>query len=77
LWQWLHHKEIFLEDGRPVTMELYKQFLAEEFEKVSEILKSSTRDFKKVDKAKSILNALVLNEKFEDFLTTRAYTYLL
>jgi malate synthase len=77
LWQWLHHKEIYLEDGRTVTMELYKQFLSEEFEKVSEILKSSTRDFKKIDNAKSILNALVLNEKFEDFLTTRAYTYLL
>jgi malate synthase len=77
LWQWLHHKDIHLDDGRPVTMDMYQQFLTEEYEKVRTALKETTRDFKKVDKAKSILNALVLNEKFEDFLTTRAYNHLL
>jgi malate synthase len=76
LWQWLHHREVFLEDGRPVTVDLFKRLLEEEFEKVKADLKSITRDFKKVDMARNILNALVLNEKFEDFLTLRAYNYL-
>jgi malate synthase len=76
LWQWLHHKEIHLDDGRNVTTELYKKILDEEFLKVREELKHQTRDIKRIDQAKQILNALVLNEKFEDFLTTRAYNYL-
>jgi malate synthase len=76
LWQWLHHKNIHLQDGRAVTTELYQQLLEEEFQKAKEMLKDQTRDFRKIDQAKQILNALVLNEKFEDFLTTRAYNYL-
>jgi malate synthase len=76
LWQWLHHRKIFLEDGRPVTTELYKQILQEEFIRIKDELKSVTRDFKKIEQARDILNALVLNEKFEDFLTKRAYNYL-
>jgi malate synthase len=76
LWQWLHHKKIFLEDGRPVTTALYKELLQEEYLKIKAELKNVTRDFKRIDQAKDILNALVLNEKFEDFLTTRAYNYL-
>jgi malate synthase len=76
LWQWLHHKEIYLEDGGPVTTELYKRILQEEYVKVKDELKSVTRDFKRIDQARDILNALVLSEKFEDFLTIRAYNYL-
>jgi malate synthase len=76
LWQWLHHKKITLEDGRPVTTELYKEILREEFTKIKEELQSQTRDLKRIDQAREILNALVLNEKFEDFLTVRAYNYL-
>jgi malate synthase len=76
LWQWLHHKEIHLDDGRSITTELYKKILDEEYQNVRNELKSQTRDFKRIDQARQILNALVLNEKFEDFLTTRAYNYL-
>lgn len=76
LWQWLHHKNIYLEDGRPVTTELFQKLLAEEHRSIKELLKETTRDFKKIDQARDILNSLVLNEKFEDFLTNRAYNYL-
>jgi malate synthase len=75
LWQWLHHKAT-LDDGRPFTVDLYKQLLAEEFVKVKDELKTQTRDFKKVERAYDILNHLVLDEKFENFLTTKAYEIL-
>lgn len=76
LWQWLHHKNVVLEDGRPLTLELYQQFERDEFQKVKEELKSVTRDFKKIEQARVILNNLVVNEKFEDFLTVKAYEYI-
>jgi malate synthase len=76
LWQWLHHKNIFLEDGREVTIGLYNQFRDEEYAKVREDLMAVTRDHHRISQARDILDALVLNEKFEDFLTTGAYNYL-
>lgn len=76
LWQWLHHDNVCLSDGRKITRELYQQFAKEEFAKVKEELKNQTRDFKRVEQAYDILNALVLTSKFENFLTTKAYEFL-
>lgn len=75
LWQWLHHKAV-LDDGRAFTIELYKTLLGEEYQKVKEELKTQTRDFKKVERAFEVLNQLVVDEKFENFLTTKAYELL-
>jgi malate synthase len=76
LWQWLHHKNITLDDGRPMTSDLYEEFEKEEFVKVKDVLGSVTRDLKRIDQARAILNGLVLNQHFEDFLTIKAYDYL-
>ncbi len=75
LWQWLHHKAV-LDDGRTFTKDLYKKLLAEEFVKVKNDLRTQTRDFKKVERAYDILDHLIADEKFEDFLTIKAYELL-
>lgn len=74
LWQWLH-SQAKLEDGRRLTEELYQQLMEEEYQKVRTEVESFTRDLRKIEQARTILNELVLNEKFEDFLTIRAYDY--
>jgi malate synthase len=76
LWQWIHHKNVFLEDGRPMTKDLYQHFEKEEFARVKDVIHAATRDLKRINQAREILDKLVLSDDFEDFLTTKAYNYL-
>lgn len=76
LWQWLHHDNVSLEDGRKITRELYEKLMQEEYVKVKDMIKEQTRDFQKVDSAYEILKSLVFTNKFENFLTTKAYEKL-
>ncbi len=68
LWQWLHHK-VTLEDGRPMTEEIYQTIKTAEINKLPggpEAYKASIR----------ILDKLVLNPECSDFLTLLAYQEL-
>jgi malate synthase len=75
LWQWVHNK-VVLEDGRPLNTDLYVHFASEELSKVKDVLSAATRDSKRLKQAADILNKLVLDEQFENFLTIKAYEYL-
>lgn len=75
LWQWIHN-QVEMEDGRRLNRDLYLLLAKEEFAKVKNELQSVTRDSKRVNQAYEILNKLVLDEHFEDFLTIKAYAYL-
>ncbi|HYC87100.1 MAG TPA: malate synthase A, partial [Chryseosolibacter sp.] len=76
LWQWVHHNDVILDDGRPMTKDLYKHFEKEEFAKVREMLAGITRDSKRAEQARVILDGLVIRGEFDDFLTLKAYNYL-
>lgn len=69
LWQWVNNKHQ-LEDGRPLTSELYAQLLDSEVEKLADAKLAHEDD------AVDLLNSLVLNVKFDEFLTTKAYEKL-
>jgi malate synthase len=75
LWQWVHHG-VTLHEGQQLTKELYQKFAKDEFGKVKKELGTATRDVKRVNQAYDLLNKLVLNEKFENFLTLKAYELL-
>jgi malate synthase len=68
LWQWIRHGAK-MSDGRTVTEILYKQIRAEELEK----LRNADGHF---DVAARLLDRLVLNERFIEFLTIPAMEYL-
>lgn len=70
LWQWLHHNAE-LDDGRPFTTELYEQIRAEELESLG------GPDTARYGDAAEILDYLVLSEEFVEFLTFKAYDYIL
>lgn len=63
LWQWLHHGTL--------TKENYIKFTDEEFKKCQELVGEG-----KLSIARKILDDLVLNNHFVDFLTIPAYEYL-
>ena len=69
IWQWIRH-QAELDDGRPVTSELYESLRDEELESLGGTGASRYGD------AVEILDQLVLNDEFTEFLTLPAYEYL-
>ncbi len=67
LWQWLCHGAK-LDDGRSFTKEMYQQIRAEEL--------ASLGNSGRFAEAAEILDELVLNDNFIEFLTFVAYPYL-
>lgn len=75
VWQWIQHK-VKLDDGRTVTSALYQTVSEEEYEKIRKQFKESQQDTLSLSTARLILDRLVLNPQFEDFLTTKAYLHI-
>ncbi|MGL4648894.1 MAG: malate synthase A [Caldilineaceae bacterium] len=69
LWQWRHHQAI-LNDGRPVTAELYAQLRDEELARLGGPTTERYAD------AVRLLDTLVLSDEFVEFLTLVAYDLL-
>jgi malate synthase len=69
LWQWINRRAK-LADGRTITKDLYKQVRDEELPKAGGIANGRMRE------AVEILDRLVLDDSFAEFLTIPAYTYL-
>jgi malate synthase len=67
LWQWLHHNAK-LDDGRSMTRDLYQQLRDEELTKLG--------GNGRYNQAAAIMDKLVLNDTFIEFLTFPAYEYL-
>ena len=73
LWQWLRHGAS-LDDGRPVTAELYRQVRAEEAAAL--VAQRGQDNAGALDKAVELLDEIVLSEDFIEFLTLPGYRYL-
>jgi malate synthase len=69
LWQWLHFA-VELEDGRTLTPALYAQLRDEELAKIGG--RNEGRNGEAID----LLDELVTQERFEEFLTVPAYARL-
>jgi len=70
IWQWIRSPRGVLEDGRKVTLELFRQVLAEELRKVSTLPGAFGTRY---DEAAWLLDRLVSSEEFVEFLTEPAY----
>ncbi|MEO8584984.1 MAG: malate synthase A [Acidobacteriota bacterium] len=69
LWQWLH-RGAALADGRPATAELYRAVRAEELARLG------GSESGRLGEAANLLDSLVLDQGFADFLTLPAYGLL-
>jgi malate synthase len=70
LWQWRVHR-VALDDGRPMTADLYRQIRDEELGGLRSIASSS-----RWADAAALLDDLVLSDQFAEFLTVGAYRLL-
>ncbi|HLX25292.1 MAG TPA: malate synthase A [Usitatibacter sp.] len=70
LWQWIRNPKGELSDGRKVTLDMFRRLLAEELRKVNAMRGAVDA---KHDEAAWLLDRLVSNDDFVDFLTEPAY----
>ncbi len=75
VWQWLQN-EAKLDDGRTLMPEMVLKWEEEELENIKNYVGEERFKNGKFKLATDIFNDLVLNDKFEEFLTTKAYQYL-
>ena len=72
VWQWLHHKEAVLNDGRKVTAGLLHTLFDEEVTTLRQVSTDRTR----FDIAARVFHQLIMAEDFTEFLTLEAYPFL-
>jgi len=76
VWQWLHHPNAALGDGRQITPALYRALLSEEMDKIKSLVGEKRFAAGKYDLAKQLFDQLVTEKDFTEFLTLRAYEFL-
>lgn len=72
IWQWIRSPKGLLDDGRKVTIELFRQMLPEELFKVRQIL-GATYDDGRYEEAAELFDRITTSDTFVEFLTLPAY----
>lgn len=75
LWQWLQN-EAKLDNGKVLTREMILQWEAEEIDHIENYVGEQRFKSGKFNLAKELFNELVFSEKFEEFLTLKAYPFI-
>jgi malate synthase len=73
LWQWIRYPKGTLEDGRKVTVELFRETVAHEMAQVREEIGEQQFATRKFKEAQALLQKLVTTSKLPAFLTLEAY----
>jgi malate synthase len=76
LWQWVHHKDGRLDDGRDVTVELFRSMMAGEMEKIKAELGEEHYRQGNYVRAAGLFDDIIADDKLADFLTLKAYDHL-
>jgi malate synthase len=76
LWQWIHHPGGVLDNGRRVSVEMFREMLSEELTRIQQEVGAGALDRGQATRAATLLRTLVENDRFEEFLTLPAYEQL-
>src|SRR5579875_70453 len=76
IWQWIHHPRGILNDGRKVTVDLYRELTDDELAKLKTKLGEQQFAASKFGPARQILDKVITSDDFVEFLTLPAYSYL-
>jgi len=72
IWQWIRSPKGVLDDGRKVTVELFRQLLPEELQQVRQIL-GPAYESGHYEEAAELFDAITTSDEFVEFLTLPAY----
>ena len=77
VWQWIHHPNGVLEDGTEVTVELFRETLQEELERIkTDIVGPERFERDEFEKAAELFDRISTQDEFVEFLTLPGYEYL-
>jgi malate synthase len=76
IWQWIRHPGGVLDDGRKITVELFRSFMDEELAKIRADIGPEAFDGGKFPLARQIFDEVTTNPNFVEFLTLPAYEQL-
>jgi len=76
LWQWVHHPNAVLADGRRITGDLMRTFFTEEAHKLEARLGHEAYRAGSYEKARRIIEDIALKDDFTEFMTTVGYEHL-
>jgi malate synthase len=76
LWQWLKFSAS-LSNGTQLTTPLLRQWIEEEYGLLLKEYQNKHSDSQSLTAAKKIMEQMIFNQSFADFLTTQAYSYLI
>lgn len=76
VWQWIHHPDGILADGRKVTLEMFREITAAELRKIKASVGEEHYANGNYEKAAELFDEIIANEELEEFLTLRAYEHL-
>jgi malate synthase len=76
VWQWIHHPKGVLDDGRKVTLELFRSVLKEELEKIRHVVGDERFATIKHGLAAELFDQIISDPELDEFLTLRAYEFL-
>ncbi|HEX9056020.1 MAG TPA: malate synthase A [Ktedonobacterales bacterium] len=73
VWQWILHPKGVLTDGRKITVELFRQVMAEELAKIKTAVGDAAYASGHYDQAAEIFDRITVSPEFVEFLTFPAY----
>jgi malate synthase len=76
VWQWVHHPNATLADGREVTEELVHGFFNQEVAKLEARVGHEAFRAGSYEKARQIIEDIVMRPDFTEFMTTVGYEHL-
>jgi malate synthase len=76
IWQWIRHPLGVLDDGRKITVELFRRVMDEELGKIQEDIGPAAFDEGKFPLARTIFDEVTTSPTFVEFLTLPAYERL-
>ena len=76
VWQWLHNPHTALDDGRPITEEMFMETVSGVLHELREKVGEEYFETHNYELAAQLFSEISLKEEFTDFLTLKAYTYL-
>jgi malate synthase len=76
LWQWLHNPHTRLEDGRPITVDLFHEVTAEVLADLRRKVGDEFFAANNYELAARLFDEISVSDQFTDFLTLKAYEHL-
>jgi malate synthase len=76
IWQWMHHPKGILDDGRKVTIELFRSLMQEEMQHICKRVGDECFGDGKYNLAAQLFDDIITSNELDEFLTLRAYEHL-